>query len=119
MAHAQTSAPLLLQPAFEATIYHQTPHGSEQAPVLRPVETPIYDFNDVKIAFWPRRTPWQVFDTERVVDIDIEFDEDQHRNISNRDWLLEKAPLHRWFWLMRVDTAHAALNEALTHLCKK
>jgi hypothetical protein len=119
MAHAQTSAPILLQPAYETTIAYQTPHGTVAKPVFRLEDCAIYDLRHLEKAFWVGRKPWEVFDTERVVDIDMDFDENQHRNISDRDWLSENAPVHDWFWSWPAHEALAALNAEVTQLRKK
>jgi hypothetical protein len=92
------SAPISLTPIFEAKLAHHcpSPPGREGKPWIVAVETAIYDLNAIKKAFWSAMKPWQIFDAERVIDIEHRFPTDVLQRVSNNSWLLKHVPTHAW-----------------------
>jgi hypothetical protein len=119
MARPPTSASISLQPAFEANIAYQTAGGSEKNPQFEVKRTDIYDLNDVKNAFWAGRKPWEVFDTERVIDVKRDLPPELRKNVSSDDWLKSHAPHHIWFWKMPADSTLGNFNGQLAEYCKQ
>jgi hypothetical protein len=66
------------------------------------VRTPIFDFQGIKRATWPTWKPWQIFEAERVVDVEHGIHEDDLKRFSDDEWLQRFAGEHRWDCLASV-----------------
>jgi hypothetical protein len=94
------TAPISLTPIFEAKLAHHSaaPPGGEDKPWIVVVKTAIYDLNAIKRAFWSAMKPWQIFDAERVIDIEHRLPTDVVQRVSDNGWLLKHVPTHAWFY---------------------
>jgi hypothetical protein len=126
---ALMSAPISLTPIFEAKLAHHSPAppGGEDKPWIVVVKTAIYDLTAIKRAFWSAMKPWQIFDAERVIDIEHRFPTDVLQRVSDDGWLRRNVPEHAWFYHSLADDKPQELllpelkhvNDELRQYCKE
>jgi hypothetical protein len=113
------SAAIDLTPIYKAKLVHHfpTPPWYHGPPQVEDVETPIFNLNAIKTAFWRSWKPGQIFEAERVVDIKHALPEEVLQRVSDNDWLDEHVPEHAWYWHSSIENMPQELRvPKLLHL---